>query len=152
MELTTEASCFLCNKDTCATSHILGACKVILSQERFTFRHDNVLRIIISNIRSSIKTIKSCSSYFKATHKNKICKKRNQSKKQKFFSQWDITSGIRLGLVRGSRWHFFLSTSHSIYWTKARHYYLFKQAKKSDPHRTDMPMWRKHGGLAQCQS
>ena len=58
-KLTTEASCFLCNKDTCTTSHILGACKVALSQGRFTFRHDNVLRIIISNIRSSIKTIKS---------------------------------------------------------------------------------------------
>ena len=58
-KLTTEASCFLCNKDTCTTSHILGACKVALSQGRFTFRHDNVLGIIISNIRSSIKNIKS---------------------------------------------------------------------------------------------
>ena len=53
-KLTTEASCFLCNKDTCTTSHILCACKVALSQGRFTFHHDNVLRIIISNIRSSI--------------------------------------------------------------------------------------------------
>ena len=58
-KLTTEASCFLCNKDPCTTSHILGACKVALSQGRFTFRHDNVLRIIITNIRSSIKNIKS---------------------------------------------------------------------------------------------
>ena len=58
-KLTTEASCFLCNKDTCTTSHILGACKVALSQGRFTFRHDNVLRIIISNIRSSVKNITS---------------------------------------------------------------------------------------------
>ena len=46
-------------KDPCTTSHILGACKVALSQGRFTFRHDNVLRIIITNIRSSIKNIKS---------------------------------------------------------------------------------------------
>ena len=58
-KLTTEASCFLSNKDPCTTSHILGACKVALSQRRFTFRHDNVLRIIITNIRSSIKNIKS---------------------------------------------------------------------------------------------
>ena len=58
-KLSTEASCFLCNKDTCTTSHILGACKVALSQGRFTFHHDNVLRIIITNIRSSIKNIKS---------------------------------------------------------------------------------------------
>ena len=58
-KLTTEASCFLCNKDMCTTSHILGTCKVALSQGRFTFCHGNVLRIIISNIRNSIKTIKS---------------------------------------------------------------------------------------------
>ena len=103
---------------------LLGACKVALTQGRFTFRHDKVLRIIISNIRSSIKhEIFSC--YFKATHKYKIYKKGNQSKKQKFFSQWDIISAISLDLVRGSRWHFFLSTSHSLYWTKARHNYLF---------------------------
>ena len=33
-KLTTEASCFLCNKVTCTTSHILGAYKVALSQGR----------------------------------------------------------------------------------------------------------------------
>ena len=80
-KLTTEASCFLCNKDTCTTSHILGACNIALSQGRFTFRHDNVLRIIISNIRSSIKTIKSSVPSSKQPV-NKICKKRNQSKNQ----------------------------------------------------------------------
>ena len=90
-KLTTEAFCFLCNKDMYTISHILGACKVALSQGRFTFHHANVLRIIISNVRSSIKHL-ILGSYFKASHKNKICKKRNQSKKQKFFSQWDITS------------------------------------------------------------
>ena len=58
-KLTTEVPCFLCNKDTCTTSHILGVCKVALSQGRFTFHHDNVLRIIITNIRTSIKNIKS---------------------------------------------------------------------------------------------
>ena len=58
-KVTTEASCFLCNKDTYTTSHILGACKVALSQGRFTSCLDNVLRIIISNIRSSMKNIKS---------------------------------------------------------------------------------------------
>ena len=58
-KLTTEASCFLCNKDTYTTSHILGTCKFALSQGRFTSCHDNVLRITISNIRSSMKNIKS---------------------------------------------------------------------------------------------
>ena len=79
-KLTTEASCFLCNKDTCTTSHILGACKVALSQGRFTFRHDNVLRIIISNIRSSIKTIKSSVPTSKQPIKIKFVKKRTRVK------------------------------------------------------------------------
>ena len=74
-KLTTEASCFLCNKDTCTTSHILGACKVALSQGRFTFRHDNVLRIIITNIRSSIMNIKSTVPTSKQPIKIKFVKK-----------------------------------------------------------------------------
>ena len=114
-KLTTEASCFLCNKDTCTTSHILGACKVALSQGRFTFRYDNVLRIIITNIRSSIKNIKSTGPTSKQPINIKFAKKGTKVKKQNFFSQWDITSGIRLGLVRRSRWLFFLSNLHSIY-------------------------------------
>ena len=74
-KLTTEAFCFLCNKDTCTTSHILGACKVALSQGRFTFRHDNVLRIIITNIRSSITNIKSTVPTSKQPIKIKFVKK-----------------------------------------------------------------------------
>ena len=41
--ITTEPSCFLCGKEICTAAHILGACKVALSQGRFTFRHDSVL-------------------------------------------------------------------------------------------------------------
>ena len=63
------------NKDPCTTSHILGACKVALSQGRFTFRHDNVLRIIITNIRSSIKNIKSTVPASKQLIKIKFVKK-----------------------------------------------------------------------------
>ena len=55
-KITNEAYCFLCNKDACTTSHILGACKVDLSQGRFTFHYDNILKIIISNSRSSFET------------------------------------------------------------------------------------------------
>ena len=58
-KLTTEASCFLSNKDTHTTSDIIGACEVALGQARLSFLHDNVLRITISQIRSSIITIKS---------------------------------------------------------------------------------------------
>ena len=79
-KLTTEASCFLCNKDTCTTSHILRACKVALSQGKFTLRHDNVLRTVISNMRSSIKTIKSSVPSSKYPLKIKFVKKRTKGK------------------------------------------------------------------------
>ena len=79
-KLTTEALGFLCNKDACTTSHGLGACKVALSQGRFTFGHENVSRIIISNIRSSIKNIKSSVSTSKQTVKIKFVKKRTSVK------------------------------------------------------------------------
>ena len=45
--LTTESSCFLCNKSVCTSAHILGACNVALSQGRFTFRHDSILRELV---------------------------------------------------------------------------------------------------------
>ena len=79
-KLATEASCFLCNKDTCTTSHVLGACIVALSQGRFTFLHDNVLRIIITNIRSSIKNIKSRVPTSKQPIKIKFVKKGTEVK------------------------------------------------------------------------
>ena len=81
-KLTTEASCFLRNKDMCTTSHILGGCKVALSKGRFTFRHDNALRIIISNIRSLIKTIKSSVPTSKQPMKIKFGKKLTKVKKK----------------------------------------------------------------------
>ena len=124
-KLTTKASRFLCNKGKCTTSHIFGASKVALGQRRFNFRHDDVLRIIIKSIRSSFKSIKSTVPTSKQPIKGKIYKNRNQSKKQTIFSHWDITSGIRLGIVKESRWDFFLSTLHSIYRTRARHNYFF---------------------------
>ena len=71
-KLTTEASCFLCNKDTCTTSHILGACKVKGDSLSVS---DNVLRIIITNIRSSIKNIKSTVPASKQPIKIKFVKK-----------------------------------------------------------------------------
>ena len=59
----------------CATSDILGACNVALSPGRFTFRHDNVLRIIICNVRSSVKNIKTSVPTSKQPIKTKFVKK-----------------------------------------------------------------------------
>ena len=72
---TTQASCFLCNKDICTASHILCACKVALSQERFTFRNDSVSRIIINNRRPFIKNIKCVVPTSKQPIKIKFVKK-----------------------------------------------------------------------------
>ena len=79
-KLTSEASSFLCNKVTCTTSHILDACKVAVSQGRFTFHHDNVLRILITNIRFSIKNIKSTVPNSKQPIKTKLVKKGSRVK------------------------------------------------------------------------
>ena len=49
---TTETSCFLCKKNICTTAHILGACKIALKQGRYTYRHDLVLQIVISELKS----------------------------------------------------------------------------------------------------
>ena len=47
-QITTEASCFLCKKKVCTSAHILGACQVALQQQRFTYRHDSVLMMLVS--------------------------------------------------------------------------------------------------------
>ena len=52
-----EASCFLCGKEVCTTSHVLGACQISLSQGRFTFRHDSVLKCLVDALNTFIKEL-----------------------------------------------------------------------------------------------
>ena len=47
LRIPTEATCTVCSKDVCTTAHILEACKVLLLQGRYTFRHDTVLHQLI---------------------------------------------------------------------------------------------------------
>ena len=47
-QITTETSCFLCQKNVCTSAHILGACQVALQQQRFTYRHYSVLILLVS--------------------------------------------------------------------------------------------------------
>ena len=56
--ITTETICTLCSKDVCTTAHILGAYKVSLLQERYTLRHDTVLRPVIAILKNFISNIK----------------------------------------------------------------------------------------------
>ena len=59
----TESSCFLCSKEICTTAHVLGACKVSLTQGRFTFRHDSVLSELASILSSFIKALPQSSCF-----------------------------------------------------------------------------------------
>ena len=56
-QITTESSCFLCQKIVCTIAHILGACQIALKQQRFTYRHDTVLSVLVSTL------VKFLSSY-----------------------------------------------------------------------------------------
>ena len=56
--ITAEAKCTLCSKDVCTTTHILGACKVSLQKERYTFTHHTVLCKIVESLKSFILNIK----------------------------------------------------------------------------------------------
>ena len=47
-QIITKASCSLCQKKVCTLAHILGACQVALQQQRFTYRYDSVLMLLVS--------------------------------------------------------------------------------------------------------
>ena len=54
--ISSEASCILCYKQICTTAHVLGACKVALRQNRYTFRHDSVLLEIFNVLKSFLNS------------------------------------------------------------------------------------------------
>ena len=63
--ITTEADCSLCSVKVCTTAHVLSGCKVALSQGRYTFRHDSILRVLhnsLSKFVSSMSPVKACLS------------------------------------------------------------------------------------------
>ena len=57
--ISSEASCFLCNKTICTTAHISGARNIALKQGRFTFRHDlfSYIFATINRFTSNIKLV-----------------------------------------------------------------------------------------------
>ena len=50
------ASCALCDAEVCGIQHILSGCKTMLAQGRYTYRHNNVLRVIAHGIESFFNT------------------------------------------------------------------------------------------------
>ena len=55
-QITTEASCFLCNKKICTAAHILGACQIARDQGRFTYRHDSVLSVLVAGLQKFLSS------------------------------------------------------------------------------------------------
>ena len=51
-----QPSCYLCSKAVCTTAHILGACKVVVQQGRFTYHHDSVLQAFLSALETSLSS------------------------------------------------------------------------------------------------
>ena len=58
MKIQTESSCALCGRAPCTVKHILSGCNKALHQGRYEFRHDNVLRDLLSAIKGFIEEIK----------------------------------------------------------------------------------------------
>jgi hypothetical protein len=48
------ARCLLCNKFSADAAHMLAGCPVVLNQGRSTYRHDNVLRSILHDLRGIV--------------------------------------------------------------------------------------------------
>ena len=58
--ISTDKSCFLCGKSICTVAHILAGCKKSLDQGRFTYRHDSVLKVILSFLNEFLSSYKVC--------------------------------------------------------------------------------------------
>ena len=51
---TKDASCRLCKSQLGSISHILSGCDVALTQKRYTWRHDSVLKVLGAEVRSAV--------------------------------------------------------------------------------------------------
>ena len=48
----TNPACLLCEKPICTSAHVLGACRISLTQGRYTYRHDSVLSTLYTSLNS----------------------------------------------------------------------------------------------------
>ena len=46
-----DVKCTLCDSTCPTTAHILGGCPVALTQQRYTYRHDQVLHLLASKLK-----------------------------------------------------------------------------------------------------
>ena len=54
-----EGKCTLCNKKNATAAHILSNCIVALNQDRYTWRHDNVLTVIHKDLVALVRRVNS---------------------------------------------------------------------------------------------
>ena len=57
MKIQTEASCSLCSHSPCTVPHVLSGCKWALNQERYDFRHDSVLKVIVLYLEEFLESV-----------------------------------------------------------------------------------------------
>ena len=63
-----DPKCTLCGQDGCSLIHILTACNIAFSQNRYKWRHNCVLRVIADGIQSFLNTNKVVSQGIKRVH------------------------------------------------------------------------------------
>ena len=49
-----DVKCTLCDSTHPTTAHIQGGCPVALTQQRYTYRHDQVLHLLASKLKRNI--------------------------------------------------------------------------------------------------
>ena len=52
-----EAKCLLCDSRRPTTAHVLSSCPAALNQQRYTYRHDQVLRVLATNLSEAFADI-----------------------------------------------------------------------------------------------
>ena len=55
--LALDSRCFLYHKDVCTIPYMLGACKISLQQDIFTFRYDGALQHLVLVLKSFLKDL-----------------------------------------------------------------------------------------------
>ena len=94
--------CQLCQKSSCTVAHILSGCSVALSQGRYTYRHDSVLRVLCHHVSGFLNNLPSHPSVVERSIKfvregSKVTNKRKIHKRGLLFAATDWVMIADLG-------------------------------------------------------
>ena len=86
---TKMGKCELCKWNSCTLMHVLSGCKVSLNEGRYTWRHDSILKILVSEISKHMNNVNAKPSkigsrqddikFVKAGEKKKKCNRKKKS-------------------------------------------------------------------------